>query len=83
MFSSGVYFKVGSYLPLATCFLIQDHYNLPKQGENGYPIEEESLCMHDSLTVGEGMRQKLWAILTGCMELLVLEKAVIRDEVLG
>lgn len=39
--------------------------------------------MHGSLTMGEGMRQNLWTILTGCMELLVLEKAGMRGEVLG
>lgn len=29
------------------------------------------------------MRQKLWTIITGCMELIVLERAGTRGEVLG
>lgn len=83
MFQSGNYFRVGSYLPLATMFLIQDRFNCPEQDSSGYPVEDFKACMLGGLTMGEGMRQKLWTILTGCMELIVLEKAGVRGEVLG
>lgn len=36
-----------------------------------------------SLNMGEGMLQKLWTILTGCMELIVLERAGVSAKVLG
>ncbi|DBA13213.1 TPA_asm: L polymerase [Bombay duck fish bornavirus] len=83
MFQSGNFFRVGSLLPLVTTYLIQDRFNPPKQGADGYPVEDGKTCLHGTLTMGEGMRQKLWTILTGCMELIVLERLRIRGEVLG
>nr|DBA13207.1 TPA_asm: L polymerase [Para molly bornavirus] len=83
MFKAGNFFRVGSLLPLVTTYLIQDRFNPPKQGSDGWPVEDGETCVHGTLTMGEGMRQKLWTILTGCMELIVLEKLRVRGEVLG
>lgn len=79
MFRSGNYFCVGSYLLLATMFLMQDRFNSPEQDNDGYPLEDLETCMLGGLTMGKGMWQKLWTILTGCMELIVLEKAGVRE----
>ncbi|DBA13175.1 TPA_asm: L polymerase [finepatterned puffer bornavirus] len=83
MFGSGAFFQVGSWIPLATTFLVQDRHNSPKQDENGLPTEDGSTCMVGGLTMGEGMRQKLWTLMTGCVELLVLQKLGFSGEVLG
>lgn len=45
MFRSGNYFRVGSYLPLATMFLIQDRFNSPGQDNDRYPVEDLKTCM--------------------------------------
>lgn len=83
MFNSGTFFQIGSWIPLATTFLVQDRFNVPGQDENGYPIEDGQTCMIGGLTMGERMRQKLWTLMTGCLELEVLQKWSLRGEVLG
>ncbi|DBA13189.1 TPA_asm: L polymerase [electric eel bornavirus] len=83
MFSSGCFFQTGCLTPTATCFIIQDRFNSPKQSAHGLPEEDFSTCINGALSPGEGMRQKLWTIMTGCIELIALEELGIKGEILG
>ncbi|DBA13183.1 TPA_asm: L polymerase [little skate bornavirus] len=83
MFGSGAIYQVGCYIPLATTFLVQDRFNAPRQHEDQDPVEDSETCVHGTLSMGEGMRQKLWTILTGCAELLTLQEMGLNGQVLG
>lgn len=70
-------------MPILTRFIMQDHFNPPAQKENGLPMEDGETCVQGALTMGEGMRQKLWTIITACLELLVLEELHLKGEIMG
>lgn len=55
----------------------------PKQGDNILPTEEGETCIRGALTMGEGVSQKLWTIITGCIELLPLEDLGFDSGILG
>nr|DBA13195.1 TPA_asm: L polymerase [Wuhan sharpbelly bornavirus] len=83
MFRSGCFFQTGCWMPAGTMFIMQDRFNPPRQGAYGLPVEDGQTCVHGALTMGEGMRQKLWTIMTGSMEQIVLDKLGLKGEVLG
>lgn len=83
MFLSGCFHQVGSWLPALMTFIMQDRFNPPAQDQDGFPIEDGEACLQGSLTMGEGMRQKLWTIITACLELLSLEELELKGDILG
>lgn len=83
MFGSDCFYQVGSWMPSITTFIMQDRFNPPRQDDNGYPCDDMETCAQGTATMGEGMRQKLWTILTACLELVTLEAVGIHGEVLG
>lgn len=83
LFGSGCFFQVGSWMLVLTTFIIQDRFNPPAQRDDGLPKEDNKTCIHSALTMGEGMRQKLWTIITARLQSLVLEDLHLKDEIMG
>ncbi|AGJ74924.2 RNA-dependent RNA polymerase [Canary bornavirus 3] len=82
MFDCGYFFRTGCTLPCFTTFIVQNRFNPPKAGPYG-PIEDGVTCIVGSKTMGEGMRQKLWTILTSCWETIALREAGVSFNILG
>nr|QUP51771.1 viral polymerase [Parrot bornavirus 4]WJN65731.1 viral polymerase [Parrot bornavirus 4] len=83
MFDSGFFFRTGCILPCFTTFIIQDRFNPPMADRKSIPIEDMTTCVHGTKTMGEGMRQKLWTILTSCWEIMALREAQVSFNILG
>nr|ART67019.1 RNA-dependent RNA polymerase [Variegated squirrel bornavirus 1] len=82
MFDSGYFFRTGCTLPCFTTFIIQDRFN-PPYSIKGDPHEDGITCAIGTKTMGEGMRQKLWTILTSCWEIIALREANVTFNILG
>ncbi|AGJ74872.1 RNA-dependent RNA polymerase [Canary bornavirus 1] len=82
MFDSGYFFRTGCTLPCFTTFVIQNRFNPPQQSNVG-PLEDGATCVIGAKTMGEGMRQKLWTILTSCWETIALREAGVSFNILG
>nr|WLV26927.1 L [Munia bornavirus 1] [Munia bornavirus 1] len=82
MFDSGYFFRTGCTLPCFTTFIIQNRFNPPRGSSIG-PVEDATTCIVGAKTMGEGMRQKLWTILTSCWETIALREAGVSFNILG
>ncbi|AGJ74903.1 viral polymerase [Canary bornavirus 2] len=82
MFDSGYFFRTGCTLPCFTTFIVQNRFNPPKASSFG-PVEDGTTCIVGAKTMGEGMRQKLWTILTSCWETIALREAGVSFNILG
>ncbi|ALJ30341.1 polymerase [Parrot bornavirus 5] len=82
MFDCGYFFRTGCTLPCFTTFIIQDRFNPPRSFKDE-PIEDGITCAIGTKTMGEGMRQKLWTILTSCWETIALREAGVCFNILG
>ncbi|DAZ85313.1 TPA_asm: L polymerase [Caribbean watersnake bornavirus] len=83
MYGSGYFFRTGCTLPCFTTFLIQDRFNPPRQSGEGGPVEDLEMCAQGTFTLGEGMRQKLWTVITACWETLALREVRVDFDILG
>ncbi|AIL50416.1 L polymerase [Loveridge's garter snake virus 1] len=83
IYDSSYFFRTGCMLPCYTTFIVQNRFNPPLQSEMGDPIEDGVTCIQGALTPGEGMRQKLWTIITGCWEMIALREAAVQFDILG
>nr|URS73034.1 L protein [Parrot bornavirus 2] len=83
MFDCGFFFRTGCVLPCFTTFIIQDRFNPPAADIRTLPVEDMITCAHGTKTMGEGMRQKLWTILTSCWEIMALREAQVSFNILG
>nr|VVX76797.1 RNA-dependent RNA polymerase [Borna disease virus 1] len=82
MFNCGYFFRTGCTLPCFTTFIIQDRFN-PPYSLSGEPVEDGVTCAVGTKTMGEGMRQKLWTILTSCWEIIALREINVTFNILG
>ncbi|AFN70809.2 viral polymerase [Parrot bornavirus 7] len=82
MFDCGFFFRTGCLLPCFTTFIVQDRFN-PPLANKLEPVEDMITCAHGTKTMGEGMRQKLWTILTSCWEIMALREAQVSFNILG
>nr|QGZ07388.1 L protein [Aquatic bird bornavirus 1] len=82
MFDCGYFFRTGCTLPCFTTFIMQDRFN-PPRANRGEPVEDGSTCIIGAKTMGEGMRQKLWTILTSCWETIALREVGVSFNILG
>ncbi|DAZ85319.1 TPA_asm: L polymerase [Mexican black-tailed rattlesnake bornavirus] len=83
MYGSGYFFRTGCTLPCFTTFLVQDRFYPPRQSTDGLPLEDLETCAQGTLTLGEGMRQKLWTIITACWEIIALREVRVDFDILG
>ncbi|AIJ27440.1 L protein [Aquatic bird bornavirus 2] len=82
MFDCGYFFRTGCTLPCFTTFIMQDRFNPPRL-HNLEPVEDGETCISGAKTMGEGMRQKLWTILTSCWETIALRDVGVTFNILG